>query len=64
MRYMLTLHATDIMDQIHVTYRVSEWDGKGGAPDEVIEKSSTYPGVGEPDVNRWIRDALVQALEL
>lgn len=61
---MLTAHATDIMDQVHVTLRLSQWDGMGGAPDECLELSSTYPGVGENDSHRWLRDALVQMLEL
>lgn len=64
MRYMMTAYATDVMDQIHCTLRVSQWDGLGSAPDEVYESSTTYPGIGEDDLRRWVRSALLSLLEV
>jgi hypothetical protein len=61
---MMTIHATDIMDQIHCSLRVSQWDGLGSAPDEIYESACTYPGVGENDLHIWVKSALLQMLDI
>jgi len=61
---MTTVHAYDVMGQVHIT--ASVWSQAGpreAVPASVLHCTTTIPGTGESDAKRWLEDALVALLE-
>lgn len=64
MQLSASIHAYDVMDRVHITVRVWQQAEAQSEPiRELLQASTDIPGVGETDPSRWIRDALVGALE-
>lgn len=56
MRYMATIYASDVMDQIAVTIEVQGWEDQFGAPERVYQDTLVRPGKGESDPLNWLWD--------
>jgi len=64
MRYVASIHAYDVMDQVWVSAVVREYGSDPlSTTVEVIALSDTFAGVGEPDPREWLRDCLIGLLE-
>lgn len=64
MMYSASLYAYDVMSNVQVGCRViSQVQAPGGAIETVLEASTTFSGVGEPDPRQWLEDVLVALLE-
>lgn len=63
--FSASINAYDVMDQVHITVRAWLQAEAQSEPIVLLLKGSTdIPGVGETDPVRWVRDALVGALEM
>jgi len=63
--YTATVHAYDVMDTVHVTVSMrSTTEDRSECIEPVIHLATTIQGTGEANELRWLRDALVAALEL
>jgi len=64
MRYEARVTAYDVMDQVAIALVVVGQESTGlhtSVP--LLTRSTTVQGTGEPDVEEWVRDALVALLE-
>lgn len=61
---MAAMHATDVMDKIHITATVRMQDDWASQPREVLFVATTLQGCGEDDYEVWLKDALVALLEV
>jgi len=56
MRYMATIYASDVMDQVAVTIEVQGWESQFGPPEVVYQTTLVRQGVGEADALNWLWD--------
>lgn len=64
MTRVATLHAYDVMDSVHVSLTVREYDGRLVEGSEIVfQCQTTISGVGEPNPQTWAQDVLVGILE-
>lgn len=65
MLYTADVHVYDIAGNVHLTMSVVDWE-KGNPEDRrttVLERSITFPGVGEDDPTHWLLTALWSLIE-
>ena len=64
MWFSTTVHAYDVLEDVHVTasVRMRDDDGTGHAYSE-FGCTTTFQGTGETDPKEWLKDALVALLE-
>lgn len=60
MRYMATIYASDVMDQIAVTIEVQGWESQFGPPETVWSDTLVWAGKGEDDALSWLWDVALQ----
>ncbi len=53
----------DVLDTVNATIRVQDYDIPDGEIRTSLTCSFTCPGTGESDPKKWIRDALMWAVE-
>lgn len=58
-----TIRIYDVMDQIVVSGLVVDSDADGDSPDRQFHCASTFPGSGESNHRKWLRDALIDLAE-
>lgn len=64
MRYVASVHAYDVVDQVWVAAVVRDHDTITlDQSIEVFALSDTFAGVGEPDAKEWLKDALIALVE-
>lgn len=64
MRFVATLYAHDVMDQVFVHLCVRRYPGISGEESNIaFECTTTIPGIGESAPDRWAEDALLGMLE-
>lgn len=64
MWFMASVHAYDVMSQVHITASVRGQIGAGEQlTDLVLATTTTIDGVGESDPRAWLEDVLVGLLE-
>jgi hypothetical protein len=60
----ISLHAYDVLDEVHVVLRIYTADGYPGAASATVHTcATTFSGKGEEDPRDWARDALTAMLE-
>lgn len=64
MQYTIHMDGWNILDRVHLTMRVREWqDGAMTDREPLLERELDIPGVGEDDLEQWARDALIALVE-
>lgn len=58
-----TIHAYDVMDQIHIVAVVRQYDAIAPGEGQEYRWETTVSGVGESEPSRWLRETLIALIE-
>jgi hypothetical protein len=61
----VSINAYDMLDEVKIVARVTQYDGSSiGGTEEGLSVSTTVNGVGAGDDSTWLRDLLVALAEM